>query len=296
MKEHKLTKDEDSKKGFITLGINSEQDNVRYCYGLACSIKNCDPNASVTLVVDKGKMDNVQSYYEHAFDYIVELPHGNSAHKDGFHGMNLWQLYHCTPYEETIYVDYDTLFTHVDIDTLWDIMNNGNISIPNSALSYRNIPIMSPLRFEFENQYRLPKLLNNLIYFNKHSVQAQQWFKMADPIFQNWREVYSKFFIDKKPETFDKNILANVVTYCLDMEKDVSVHVNNLYDLHIRSHGVFLDPNEIPQNWTDTLNYWVTDQGRIQIENSVIGGGIIHYSDETFLTDEVLDVFRTNST
>ena len=90
-----MTKDEDSKKGFITLGINSEQDNVRYCYGLACSIKNCDPNASVTLVVDKGKMDNVQSYYEHAFDYIVELPHGNSAHKDGFHGMNLWQLYHC---------------------------------------------------------------------------------------------------------------------------------------------------------------------------------------------------------
>ena len=59
---------------------------------------------------------------------------------------------------------------------------------------------------------------------------------------------------------------------------------------------MFLDPNEIPQNWTDTLNYWVTDQRRIQIENSVIGGGIIHYSDETFLTDEVLDVFRTNST
>ena len=43
--------------------------------------------------------------------------------------MNLWQLYHCNSYEETIYVDYDTLFTHVDIDTLWDIMNNGNISI-----------------------------------------------------------------------------------------------------------------------------------------------------------------------
>ena len=29
------------------------------------------------------------------------------------------------------------------------------------------------------------------------------------------------FFIDKKPETFDKNILANVVTYCLDMEKNL---------------------------------------------------------------------------
>ena len=47
---------ENPRRGFITLGINSEQDNVRYCYGLACSIKS-DPDASVTLVVDKDKLE-----------------------------------------------------------------------------------------------------------------------------------------------------------------------------------------------------------------------------------------------
>ena len=82
------------RRGFITLGINSEQDNVRYCYGLACSIKKCDPDASVTLVVDK-ENGNVQSYYEHAFDYIVELPTVTVLTKMVFHGMNLWQMYHC---------------------------------------------------------------------------------------------------------------------------------------------------------------------------------------------------------
>ena len=35
---------------------------------------------------------------------------------------------------------------------------------------------------------------------------------------------------------------------------------------------------------------------KIQIENSVINSGIIHYSDETFLTDEVIDVFRNSLT
>ena len=44
------------------------------------------------------------------------------------------------------------------------------------------------------------------------------------------------------------------------------------------------------------LNYWVTDKAKLQIENSIIGSGIIHYSDETFLTDEIMDVFRTNLT
>ena len=44
------------------------------------------------------------------------------------------------------------------------------------------------------------------------------------------------------------------------------------------------------------LNVWVTGARKIQIENSVINNGIIHYSDETFLTDEVIDVFRDSFT
>ena len=50
---------------------------------------------------------------------------------------------------------------------------------------------------------------------------------------------------------------------------------------------------EVPRNWTDMLNYWVTDNQKIQIENSINSSGIIHYSDETFLTDEVIDVPRS---
>ena len=46
-------------KGFVTLGINTEVDRIKYCYGLALSIKNCDPETEVCLVVDKGKVDEV---------------------------------------------------------------------------------------------------------------------------------------------------------------------------------------------------------------------------------------------
>ena len=97
MAKEDLTQEELKKdaprRGYITLGINTGEDNVRYCYALACSILNCDPNASITLVVDKGQSGTVPSYYEHVFDYMIELPYGNSAHKDGFYGMNLWQIF-----------------------------------------------------------------------------------------------------------------------------------------------------------------------------------------------------------
>ena len=211
--------------------------------------------------------------------------------------MNLWQVYHATPYEETIYVDYDTLFVNVDTDILWKVMSqNGGISVPRQALSYRNYPIQQFPRFEYEDAYKLPQYFYNLMYFDKNSDQAREWFKMADPVMQNWRDVYGHIFPNKKPDKFEKNLLGNVITHFVDASDNINVSLNNFFDLHTSSHGAFHDPDNVPKNWTDMLNYWVTDNIKIQIENSVIGNGIIHYSDETFLTEEVVDVFRTNLT
>ena len=54
---------------------------------------------------------------------------------------------------------------------------------------------------------------------------------MADPVLQNWRDVYSTMSQRKETQTFDKNLLLNCVTH-LDVDKDISA-VNNLYDIHI---------------------------------------------------------------
>tara|TARA_B100000123_G_scaffold272334_1_gene254645 strand:+ start:2488 stop:3390 length:903 start_codon:yes stop_codon:yes gene_type:complete len=283
-------------KGFVIIGIDTAEDNVRYCYALACSIKTCDPDSSITLIVDKDKSENVPSYYTDPFDYIVELPFGNSAYSDGFHGMNIWQVYHATPYKETIYLDYDTLFLNVDINDLWKVMGVNDISVPQNATSYRNFPIVGHFRFDFENQYKLPRLFYNMIYWRQDTKSAIEWFKMADPVFQNWRNVYNNTFTDRKPDTFAKNLLGNLITHFVDHTEYIGVQLNNHYDLHNFSHGVFHSLEEMPKHWTDMLNVWVTGARKIQIENSVINNGIIHYSDETFLTDEVIDVFRDSFT
>ena len=64
------------------------------------------------------------------FDYTVELTFGNTGHKDGFHGSNFWQVMHCTPFEETIYLDYDMLFVNVDIDLLWQQFSDYEVAMP----------------------------------------------------------------------------------------------------------------------------------------------------------------------
>ena len=278
-------------KGFITIGIDTDKDKIRYCYALAVSIKLSDKDAQVCLVVDKDKAEEVPKNYLHAFDYIVELPFGNTAFKDGFHGMNLWQLYHCTPFDETIYVDGDTLLHDVVIEDLWEQMSLNNMAVPSSASTYRKVPTTGA-EFEIEDTYNLPKLYYNLMYWKQDTTEAIEWFKMADPILQNWREVYNQFFQDKKPDTFNKNILCNVATHCVDLEDQIKIKMINHYNLKMKSAGIWGE--DLPDDWTDALNCWVSDKGKIQIENSIISSGIIHYSDEKFLTDHCLDVFTTN--
>lgn len=277
-------------RGFVTLGIDTDLDKIRYSYALALSIKTCDPDAEVCLVVDKDKSDFVPTKYYDAFDYITELPFGNTGHSDGFHGSNIWQMIHCTPFDETIYVDYDTLFLNVDVDLLWDQFADYDMAIPIMARTYRNMPTSKFTMFEVEEKYNFPKLYNQLIYFKSGSDLAQEWFKLADPYFQNWRELYNSKFNEIKPETFNKNIICNTITNDCDVENEISIILNNFYDIDTKSQHLWTQ--DVVENWTDQFNSWFNISNGLFIENSLIRSGIIHYRDENFLTKEIIDEYR----
>ena len=278
-------------RGFLLIGLDTDEDRIKYAYATALSIKTCDPDASVCLIVENVEKD-LRPGYENIFDYIVELPFGNTAYKDGFHGSNIWQLLQSTPYDESIYIDYDTIFLNTDIEQLWETLSNYDVAMPSYARSFRNTLVNKSVLFEFETHYNFPTLHNNFIYFKKHSALAIEWFKMADPVFQNWREVYASLMNDKKPISFNKNVLCNIVTSLLDVENVVSVDLNNLYDLE--SHSQHLWNKDLPDNWTDLLNYWFPNNKKLIIENSIISSGIVHYRDENFITEEIINEYQTN--
>ena len=279
-------------RGFLLLGIDTDEDKIKYAYTAALSIKACDPDASVCLIVEDIEKD-LRPGYDHVFDYIVELPFGNTAYKDGFHGTNIWQIRECTPYDESIYVDYDTIFLNTDIDQLWDTLSSYDVAMPGYARTFRNTPLSTNSLFEFEKHYNFPTLYSNFIYFKTTSKLAIEWFKMADPVFQNWREVYVALMNDKKPISFNKNVLCNITTQLLDVGKDISININNLYDLDTHSQNLW--SKDIPSKWTELLNYWFPENKKLIIENSIISSGIVHYRDEDFITEEIINEYKTNA-
>jgi hypothetical protein len=170
---------------------------------------------------------------------------------------------------------------------------NEGFAVSGLARTYRNTVLNYNKYFDIELSYNLPTNFNNLIYFNRDAPIAIEWFKMADAIFQNWRDVYSKLLTDKKPVTFNKNVLANIVTHLLDVNNDIRVNLNNLYDLDLKSQWMWNE--DIPVNWTEMLNHWYTDDMTLIIENYNINSGIVHYRDKSFLTEETINVIRTKT-
>ena len=85
-------------------------------------------------------------------------------------------------------------------------------------------------------------------------------------------------------------MLCNLVTHCLDIQKETNVIINNFYDLSISSQNLWA--SDLSRIWTDSLNNWYTNKQEIIIENSTISNGIIHYRDENFLTKEVINELK----
>ena len=114
---------------------------------------------------------------------------------------------------------------------------------------------------------------------------------MADAYYHNWRSVYDIFFKDKKPESFNKNIINNLITHSMDETENVSIVLNNFYDIDVWSSNLWNE--DVSEEWTGLLNNWYKDNGEIIIENSLISSGIVHYRDEKFLTKEIEDVITS---
>ena len=82
-----------------------------------------------------------------------------------------------------------------------------------------------------------------------------------------------------------------MITHLLDVETDVSVNLNNFYDFNIKSQWLW--NNDVPDDWTQVLNYWFPQNKKLIIENHIIPDGILHYRNEEFLTPEIEHEYRT---
>jgi hypothetical protein len=168
-------------RGFVILAQNTESvDYIKCAKVLAESIKQCMPNASVSLITD-----NICD--EKVFDNIIPLPHGDLAPNSDWKLINDWQVYDASPYDETIKLEAD-LYIPASIDYWWDTLSLKDVVVSTNIRNYKGT--ISDIKFyrNFIYNNKLPDTYNALTYFKKSEL-AENFFHTVREIFENWEEL-----------------------------------------------------------------------------------------------------------
>jgi hypothetical protein len=266
-------------QGYIFLGIDDDKTtNIEAAYALSISLKMADPTRETAVVVTK--WDDVPAIFEDGFDYIVELPFGRSDVDHHNIAIDFWQIYYCTPFDENMYIDRYSLVID-NIDSLWGMADLGEMVFA-GALDYRGEATRDDSQFQSCDLNMVTAFKSDVIYFTKSETNSQ-FFKMADPIFKGWRDIYREVLINHKPSDFDLNVMINVTAHLLGERFLIADH----FDYTDLTINFTFDPEVENDSWIDDMNIWMTDTNSIKVNNHN-QCGMFHYGTPSVLTADMM--------
>lgn len=269
-------------EGYILFGFQSpNNEEIAAAYALACSIKSNDTKRPVALIVDA--FDSVPTKYESVFDYVIESPYGSSDYETGSKLADVWQIYHCTPFEKNLYIK-NTSLVMCNIDGLWESLEGQPVVFPTATVNFQGMPSVYNSKTETLLRNKVPVYHADVFYFEQCET-AQEFFKLCDPLFKSWRTVFTRFIQQGKPEWFSLGEMVSIVAKISDTDLR-PLHKFVYTDIGV--DNIIVASDDIPDNWVEFFNIWLFKGKMLKVNNHMVNG-IAVYHQHNFLTSENID-------
>lgn len=273
-----------NKQGYITLASSTNKEQLIEASLLARSIKIYDQERETCLITDS--YNELPQHIETNFDYVIELPYGTLTEED--FKLNIWQIYYCSPFEENMYLDSRCLLLN-SIDGIWENLSKTNICFPSYTVNFKNEPADFLYYFKCHEKNNFLKYHTDIFYFKKTD-EVAEFFKMLDPVLQNWRSAYLNLIKENRPEFLNINILFNITIDLVGL----NVPPNDYFKYTFLSlENVDLDDHDLPEDWTRYLSCWVRDK-TVKVNNHRLVD-LVYYNSPTFIDSDVLNDFGISS-
>ena len=267
-------------RGFFTFAQGPEY--LRQAYALALSIKasQAGPNG---LSIGVDSIGDVPEQYRSTFDHIIEIPWGDDAKDDSWKRKNEWKAVHMSPYDETIKLDADMLFT-TDISGWWDLLKAEDFIIASTPRTYRDELVSSDYYRKAFTDNKLPNVYTAMYYFKKKD-EVFELMSMANFIFNNWQTVYEQMLL---PNSRPKHVSADVVfALAIKLMGMDCLGANIPTFVHMKSQLQNWEDAYSSEDWTTLMPSRLTDAGHLKI-----GGHHqllpVHYVVKDFVTDAMI--------
>lgn len=266
-------------KGFCLLAQNnSKTDYIRQAYALALSLHLYNKDQKISLITN----DDVPDEWQSVFDQIIPIPWTDSAEESDWKIENRWKVYHASPYNETIVLEADMMFTS-DITHWWKELEKRDLFFVSNVRTYRDELITDRYYRKTFDANNLPNLYSALHYFKKGDT-AKEFYNLLEIIVNNWALFYSKYAPNEYQKWCSIDVSVAIASKILGNENDIT---------DPNSFITFTHMKPIIQGWYNKPEKWTKVTGRYFTEGKMFLGNylqtrVLHYVEDDFLTDELL--------
>lgn len=241
-------------RGYLIPAIDSDSvDYVRCAVQLARSIRHWHPDVNITALTVKPCHDPV-------FDHVIALPHGDLG---GY--RNDWQVFHASPYRQTIKLEADMIAAG-PIDHWWTLFERRDVVISLGARDFYDQPAQSRYYRKIFDRNDLPDVYNAITYW-RLSATAKEFFGLVRLIFEHWQDYKTLLkFPEDSPST---DVVYAMAAKIMGPESVTLPQGLGPSIVHMKKHVI---PTQ-SDDWTQEL-VWENNPFRI---NTVAQWGLVHY-------------------
>lgn len=274
-------------KGYIAIvQNNSDTDYLEQAYALALSLKNSQSEINkLSIVIDKPTLQLVEHKHRQTFDKIIDMPWEDDAADAEWKVNNKWKIYYCTPYEETVLLDTDMIFT-TDVSHWWPILAQKDFWSATEVRTFRNHVLTSTLYRKTFTDNNLPNIYNAFMYFKKSKVSSEI-FKLAEIIFHNWQRFYHLYLPNSRPNHVSGDVVFALAIKILGYEHLTTRNNISSLPTFVHMKGPLQQVNSLGDSWTKNLYSHL-----VSPDNLVVGNFRqtlpFHYVDSEWLTDQTI--------
>jgi hypothetical protein len=247
-----------AEQGYIVIAQqNKDIDYLDCAVTLAKSIRYHHPDAQICLLTD---YDNVDT---HLFNYVHSFPFPVNSYA----WSNDWQVWHATPFRETIKLEADMLITS-PINHWWAMLRNREIVVSTGCRDWKNQQAKSRHYRKVFDVNNLPDVYNAITYWRRSETSKNFFYTVRD-IFQNWSDYRTLLkFPEEQPSTDVVYAMAAVI---IGREKCTMPFASYPQIVHMKRHIAGTQT----ENWRSELVWELRDyMCRV---NTIAQQGAFHY-------------------
>jgi hypothetical protein len=279
-------------RGYIVIAQNNaEYDYLELTYALAMSLKATQKENAICVCVDEATKTKVTEKHRKVFDHIVDIPFGDPSIHHLWKIQNKWKYAHMSPFDETIILDSDVVFTG-NVDHWWDYLSKKDVWTCTNVKTFRNEDALGDFYRKKFTELEMPNIYSNFTYFKK-SERTFELFKMIEYVMEHWDRFYDKFLKGTGQTWASADLAYALAIKLMDMEEEVCDY--DIKDMptfvHMKSYIQNIEHSKIDSVWTNSITSDLNDDLSVFIGNFKQTLPV-HYVEKEWMTPEKISKYE----